>query len=365
MTDTSPITTEPPATDAHTRAIDHPTQGRGAAAKVFIAHGLFWFVAAISVWTAWIISGDAKPNTTGRGLEPHWYVGLVRGVEIAGLIVTLWMLWHFVVKPKRRTGRLSFDGLFFLGCWMMYFQEPWINWSSLQFLYSTTFVNFGCWCNHVPGWTSPNGNLIPVAALWGTAYLWIVALPAYAASKLMSWTKRRNPSISNLRLVIYCFIGFCIFDFVQDVLFLHTQLFNFGATIHSLTLFNGTDYAFPIYEAPMWGGTLTMLACLHFFRDDRGRSIPERGIDQLGIRNGKVKTLARYLAIMGVCQLAILLPYNIPYNYIGQRAGSIAAPLVERPWRIGGVCGPATAYDCPNTKLPLATVTSPTNRIDK
>jgi hypothetical protein len=333
--------------------VDLATINKRASAKLWVAHGAFWFTLAWYCWLRWIFSGNFTPNTRGRGLEPGWYVPVVRCTEVLGVLCTLAILWYYVLRPKLRDGRLSFDGLFFLGCWMMYFQEPWINWTSLQWLYSTTFVNFGSWVNFVPGWSSPNGQLIPVATVWGTAYLWLVGFPGYLGSKFMTWLRSRNPRLSSPRLVLYTFLMFWLFDFVQDMIILPTQLFSFGATVHSLTLFSGTKQAYPIYEGPMWGGTLTILACLHYFRDDQGRSIPERGIGALRIRSPRLNTFARYLAIMGVCQLAILVPYNIPYSYIGQHVDSIPPALAKEPWRTAGVCGPRTNFSCPQAGQPL------------
>ena len=35
--------------------------------------------------------------------------------------------------------------MFFIAVFLLFFQEPWMNWINLQFLYATTFVNFGFW----------------------------------------------------------------------------------------------------------------------------------------------------------------------------------------------------------------------------
>jgi hypothetical protein len=269
-----------------------------------------------------------------------------------------------VFKPKLRTGSLSFDGLFFLGCWLMFFQEPWIDWTSYQFQYATTFVNFGSWLPHIPGWSSPNGQLIPVPLVYATAYLWMTAMAGWAGSRYMSYQRRRNPAIGTFTMIAKTFGVMVIGDVIVETIMVRTQLISYGSTIPSLTLFAGTDHQYPLYEALSWPGTFIILSCLHFFRDDRGLSLPERGIEKLGIRSGKVKTFARFLAIMGVCQLAILFAFNIPYQFYALHAGPMPKAFIERPWRTAGVCGPATAYDCPNPKLPIARGSSPTNRID-
>ncbi|GAA5164863.1 spirocyclase AveC family protein [Pseudonocardia eucalypti] len=333
-------------------------------AKLWILHGAAWLALMIYVWTAWVVSGDFRTNTTGRGSEPDWYVALIRGWEVFALVVSLVILWWFVVRPKLRTGRFGFDALFFLGCMALCFQEPWINWTAPQFLYSTTSINFGSWTAHIPGWTSPNSELVPLS-LWAlSAYFWLVGIPAYAGSRFMRRLRTRNAGLSNLRLVGYTYLAFCVFDVLLESFITRTQLFSYGSTVPALTLWAGTDHQFPIYETISWAGTYTVLASLHFFRDDRGRSLPERGIDKLRITSGRLRTFAQFLAIMGACQAGMLFTYNIPYAYWGMHA-VMAEPFVAREWRTAGVCGPKTAYDCPAPNLPIARIGSPTNRIDR
>jgi hypothetical protein len=347
---------EPPA-PAGLRATD------ASVGRAWVLNGGLWFGLCAFAWGAWVISGDFKQNTIGRSLAPDWYVTLVRCVEVFGLLVTLAILWYFVVRPKLRTGRLSFDGLFFLGCWMLFIQEPWINYTSLQFLYSTTFVNFGSWLRWIPGWSSPHPQLEPVALVWGTAYLWLVAIPGWAGSRFMTRARSRRPDIGVFRLVGTTFAAFVVFDLLLETFIVRTQLFSYGATVPSLTLFAGHKYQFPLYETVSWCATYTGLACLHHFRDDRGRSLVERGIDKLKVR-GRLKTFARFLAIMGACQLVMLVTYNIPYQFWALHAGPMPQTLVNEPWRTAGVCGPRTSYDCPTPKDPIARQSSPTNRID-
>jgi hypothetical protein len=343
-----------------TLAAEHDERNR---ALLWVLNGAFWFVFAFYVWIAWVASGDFQTNTIGRGEEPDWYVTLMRSWEVFALVATLAIFTYFVIRPKLRTGRLSFDGLFFLGCAMICFQEPWINWTSLQFLYSSTSINFGSWTGHIPGWSSPNPELVPLS-LWAiTAYFWLVGIPAYCGSRLMGWLRGRNPAISKLRLIAYAYLAFCVFDVVLESFITRTQLFSYGSVVPELSLWAGTDHQFPVYETISWAGTYTILASLHFFRDDQGRSLPERGIERLRVGSGRLRTFTRYLAIMGACQLTILFTYNIPYAYWGQHA-EMPDVFVEREWRTAGVCGPETAYNCPNPEDPIARGSSPTNRID-
>ena len=99
-----------------------------------------------------------------------------------------------------------------------------------------------------------------------------------------------------------------------------TGLISYSSTIPALTLFAGTDHQFPLYEPLSWPGTFIILSCLHFFRDDRGRSWPERGIDKLKFKREGFKTFARFCAIAGAAQLAIFVAF-MPETREEERSG--------------------------------------------
>jgi hypothetical protein len=322
-----------------------------------------WVALIAYVWTAWVVSGDFKPNTIGRDAAPDWYRTLCYAVEIFAVIVTGLILWRFVIRDKLRTGSFAFDGLFFLSCWLLFFQEPWINWTSLQFVYTTTMINFGSFVEHIPGWSSPNGAIMPLGLVYGTMYLWLVGIPAFYAARFMGYLTRRQPGIGIFKLLGLTFLALVVFDLILETTIVRTQLFSYGATIESLTLFAGTDHQFPIYETVSWCGTYLGLASIYFFRDDKGRSLPERGIDQLRLAP-RLNTFARFLAIAGACQIVMLVTYNIPYQLYALHAGPIPQEIQDRSWRIAGMCGEGTAYACPDPKLPIARDSSPTNRIE-
>lgn len=337
-----------------------PDQAQQNWAKAWIVHGALWLALIAYCWTMWVVSGDFKPNTLGRGQEPGWYVILVHSVEVVfGIIITGWILWRYVFAPKIRTGRLSFDGLFFLAGWLMFFQEPWLNWIVYQFQYATTFINFGSWLPHMPGWSSGNGQLIPVPLVYFTAYLWMCAMSGYGGSVYMRYQRRKDPSRSTLRLIGQTFLVMIIGDVIVELIMTRTGLISYSATIPSLTLFAGTDHQFPILEPLSWPGTFIILSCLHFFRDDRGRSWPERGIDKIPFKREGTKTFARFCAIAGAAQLAILIAFNIPYFVYALHAGPMPQAHIDRPWRNGGVCGPTTAFNCADPAKPISRQSAP------
>jgi hypothetical protein len=350
----------PPRLDP--REIEAPPSAAGlrstdaAAGRFWIAVGAFWLGLMAWAWGGWIISGDFHANKLGAGAAPEWYKVYIHGVEVFAVIVTILILYRFVIRDRLRSGRLSFDALFFLACWTLFFQEPWINWSGDQFMYSTVGINFGSWTSHIPLWSSPNSQIVPVPILWaGTAYLWLVAIPAYAGSRLMTRLRARNPGIGFFRLLGTTFLAYVVFDLILEMFITRTQLFSYSSTVPSLTLFAGTKYQFPLYETVSWCLTYLGLACIHHFRDDKGRTLVERGVDSLKV-TGRAKTFCRWLAIMGACQLVMLVTYNIPYVYWGLHSGPTPRALQQDLWRSGGVCGPKAAFSCATPGHPLPRV---------
>ncbi len=330
------------------------------AARFWIATGAFWLVFCVVVWGAWIMGPDFKPNTIGRDLAPAGYVTWIRFVEIASVVLAIAQIWYFIVRPKLKTGRMSFDGLFFIACWMLYIQEPWINYNAPQFLYTTVSYNMGSWCNYIPGWNSPNAELIPVGSvIWCFAYLTLVGMWAYTGSAFMRWVRKRWPGLTTWQLIGLCFLAFIPADLILEHIILITGLFNYSTTVPSLTLWAGEKYQFPLYEVLSWCATLTSLSAIHFFRNDQGESYGARGIHKMKVGEGG-KTFLHFLAILGTAQVMFFLTYNVPYFYWSTKGGSF--PPYEA-WRVGGLCGPGTNYDCPGLKVPVPKADSPTNRI--
>jgi hypothetical protein len=161
------------------------------------------------------------------------------------------------------------------------------------------------------------------------------------------------------QLIGLCFLAFVPADLVLEHGILYFELFNYASTVPSLTLHAGKIYQFPIYETVSWCATLTWLSSIHFLRNDRGESWAERGVLRMNL-GARRETFMRFLAILGACQIGMFVTYNVPYFYWSTKGGAYP-PYKE--YRIAGVCGPNTDYDCPSLTTPLPKADSPTNRV--
>lgn len=344
------------------RSLARGGAGDATGTKIWIVTGALWFALFVYCMTAWVLGPDFVPNTFGRDQASPGYVQFIRTLEVIMLVLTALLLWLFVFKPLVRDRKLSFDGLFFLACGTMVLQEPWHSWIRPQLLYNTIFINYGSWMGTLPV-SNPTAYLTPLPiAFAGLGYFWIVAGPAWCGSRFMTWASARNPQISNLKLVGLAFLGFCVFDLIIESFITRTGMFIYASTVPWYTLFAGETYQFPITETFCWASTYTVLACLHFFRNDKGESWADRNFDSLSIP-ARLKTFSRWLAMVGVCQMIILGTWNIPYLFFALHGGKFVVTEESHPWLTGGQCGTSTAYDCPGPGVPFPRIESPTNRI--
>ena len=228
-------------------------------------------------------------------------------------------------------------------------------------MYNTVSINFGSWLGYIPGWNSPYPERIPVGGpMVLFAYLAYVGIAGYWGSQFMTWYKERRPQVTNLHLILACYGFLVVADTIFEIFLMRLNIFGYPSTVPELTLFAGEYYQLPIYQELQWGATFTAMACLRYFRDDKGRCIPERSLEKLHF-GPRLHTFARFLMMMGFLQVAFLITYNIPYFYWSTKGG--AYPEALQSYRIGGLCGPQTDFDCATLELPVPKAQSPTNRI--
>ena len=63
-------------------------------------------------------------------------------------------IWWFIVRPWRRERRITLDGMLFVSCGLMFFQDPLLNYFNTWSTYNTWMWNRGSWVQDIPGWVS-------------------------------------------------------------------------------------------------------------------------------------------------------------------------------------------------------------------
>jgi hypothetical protein len=119
-------------------------------------------------------------------------------------------------------------------------------------------------------------------------------------------------------------------------------------------VFAGTYHQWPIYEGLMWGGVQAAMCCLRYFTDDRGRTIVERGLDN--VRGGFARQqFTRFLAIFAAISGCFFFFYNVPAQWIAMHSDPWPADHLKRSYFNGGICGDGTDVPCPDPVLPIPT----------
>jgi hypothetical protein len=315
--------------------------------------GALFTVLIVYVFVAWMTSGNVKPTPTGPTPVPTWMKVTTHGWEALGLVVTVWFLYAFVVRPWRREGRITSDGLLILALATCYWQDMMINYTQYVCTYNAEFFNWGSWYAQVPGWLPPLGNQFIEAPVWALpAYIYLVFGGVLFGCLIMRRAKARWPHMGKFGLAMCCMGVFVIADLIVEPMFLFLGFYTYPGAISWMTLSHGHYYQLPLYEAVLFPATVTVWTCLRHFRNDRGQTVAERGSDELP-RKARQKTVLRFLALVGITNALYLAFYNIPHSFFALHSSPWPEDITSRSYFTNGLCGPGTEYACPSPAIPI------------
>lgn len=326
--------------------------------RIWAAIGGALLVLQVYVWIRWI-TGPYFARVPSGPSDPPMYMKAF--LTMNGVLVCVGLpiaIWWFIIRPWRRERRITLDGMLLASMGLMFFQDPLLNYFNTWCTYNTWLFNRGSWSPYIPGWVSPDspGHQVPEPLL--------INAPGYAAGVLVitifgCWVMRkikaRWPNISNLRLILATYAFTFVLDFVMEAGFmLPFGLYTYPGSIRTVSVFAGTYHQWPIYEGLMWGGVQAAMCSLRYFTDDRGRTVVERGLDQ--VRGGVAKQQAtRFLAIFAGISACFFVFYNVPAQWIGMHADPWPADHLKRSYFNGGTCGAGSDQPCPDPALPIPT----------
>ena len=331
-----------------------PTSSR---VKIWAVAGGLLLTLQTYVWIRWI-TGPYFVRVPAGPTDPPMYMKVVLVGNAALMCVGLPLaVWWFLIRPWMRERRITLDGLMLVSCALFFFQDPLLNYFNTWCTYNTWLWNRGSWSSHIPGWVSPEspGRQVAEPLLINATGYGMVVILAIVGCWLMRRIKSRWPGISNLSLILVTYAAAIVADFVMEAcIFLPFGLYTYPGAIRSVSLFAGTYHQWPIYEGLMWGGVMTALSCLRFFTDDRGRTVVERGLDQVKGGFGR-QQFVRFLAVVAAVSACFFFLYNVPAQWFGMHADPWPEDHQKRSYFNGGVCGDGTDVPCPDPVLPIPT----------
>jgi uncharacterized protein DUF5135 len=93
------------------------------------------------------------------------------------------------------------------------------------------------------------------------------------------------------------------------------------------------------------------MACLRYFKNDKGETLAERGVNAMKISTRR-KTALRLLAIVGAMNLCYL-GYIVAFNFMGLKGDAWPQDIQTRSYLTGYLCGPGSDQLCPDPTLPV------------
>lgn len=300
----------------------------------------------------WAASGQMQPTYHGPDSMPSWAYGIMWFFQIVGPILTIYMIYRFVIAPWRRAGQLSTDGMLLIAWFAVAIpHDIMMDYTQYTFAYNSNYLNAGSWMSQIPGVILPNAHRIPEPLLLSVpAYGWAVFLASVLGCWMMRRIQARWPSMGKVSVLALTLLAFMVLDFVLEMPLILIKAEFYGATIRQLTLFAGTNHQYPLYELLFWGALWTAASALRYYRDDKGRTLVERGVDGFDMAPGRT-TLVRLLAIIGAAASIITVFYNLPWNFAAAQANDF--PKDAPSYFLNGVCGPGSSNPCTGPDTPI------------
>lgn len=318
--------------------------------------GFLLFMAYVAF--QWVTAPGFGPTKLPEGVEvPMQYKIGVRAVEIGMSLVWLYFIYTQIVKPIRQTGQPNTLGLCGIGFFFAIFWDPSMNWIQQGCVYNPYAFNLGFLSNHIPGWMSPRAELLPEPLIgWAGGYPGFLIWGCLFGLAAMRWVKARFPTINNVKLSIAGVLAVMLFDMVLECILIRgTGIYAYPGSIRALSLWGGHWYQFPIYEAIFFGGWWGLCAVLLYFKDDKGLTWVERGVEKIDMckRSNFKKGMMRAIAVIGFCQTIELIIYVLPMPLITANADPFPDDTPAF-FTVGtGMCGPGTGLACPRPDLPI------------
>jgi hypothetical protein len=284
--------------------------------------GLVWLVVALSGWGRWILSDDFTKAPVGGDQISDAHLFWVRVIDWGSAAAGGALAWLALVRPFLRRQGLTADGMIFLACAVSFFIDPVINQFDYTFAWNAHVFNMGSWSAYIPFHSGLAGFGEGIAWAWAQ-YLYMGFGAAVLGSWIVDRIRHRSPGISNLSAFGALFALYFVADFVLENLFIRTEVYSYARTWKFFTLWDGSQYQFPIYESI---AVATFAVGWTYFRMawmERGTPFVAGGLERLAI-GARTRTALTFLAVVGFGAAWVAVTYFIPWSWLSVNADSVA-----------------------------------------
>jgi hypothetical protein len=316
--------------------------------------GIVLLAFQVVVLARWGFGSNFKSTGPGPDVLPAWQSAVFTALQIGIPVAAMALLYLWVIRPWRRHGFLTTDAMIALAASTVFFWDLVMNYTSVSLFYNSHLINRGAWANGAwPTWTSPGANNLPEPLLIvPPAYTALVFSQVIVILWLLRKVKARWPGLGVAGVLLTIVVGLTLSDTLVEGLVLRTGVYAYPGGIRAITLFAGETYQIPLSETVLFGGfSLGAIACLSYFRDDRGQTVVERGIDTLKL-SFKGKQAVKFLAIYGAIHLGFVVLYLVPQQWFGTHSDPFPAGYPS--YMVNHMCvSGANGQTCPGPGVPM------------
>lgn len=292
------------STDRPTTELQAPPQPRRIAPAALLAV-VGALVAGYALWTwgAWLADGPT-PVTASRDPESpsRW---IARGYEAVMITVAVGLAIR-IVRECRKERRLVFDAIMVIAGFFTLFWDPMVDWMQPNFMYSSQWLNLNTWVSNAPGVINPTAHLMPQPVFIMLIYPFGLLGFAMILNHGMRDMQRRFPRIGHLELIAFTYAyGFGIGFALEAPMFL-ANLWGLPGAPAALSFF-GNNHRFAWAEYITTAIVFTTFAAVRFFRNDKGQTIGERGLDNFGVAARTSISVFATIAMFAMSMWALLL----------------------------------------------------------
>ena len=342
------------------RATQPPMPKPIAAVKIWAFFGALILAFEAYVLIRWVTGPNFQNVPPGPTPVPLGFKIAGTAITVGGAIATVWFFWNWVVKPWRRSRNVTAEGLMLV--WFAtfgWFFDPFANCFHAFFTYNSWFPNMGSWVADTPFWGSitagkPGAMQAYPLGFVVTAYVWglfgVIAFLAWSMRRMRS----RWPAMSTPTLLVWTYVLATLTFLALEVVYMRAGIYGYHGAVPALTLWYGHYYQMPVYEAVFAGAWCVGYASLLYFRNDRGQTLVERGVEKIKV--GKAGSIAlRFSAMAAICAAIYMVTYNVPYWITNNVNAAWPQDAQQNSYWTNGICGPGTDQACPSPALPMPT----------
>jgi Spirocyclase AveC-like len=266
-----------------------------------------------NAWTviAWLAAGPHAITAYRHGHTVDWYGA--RAFEALAIVIGVVLAVYVYRGCRRARMLLTFDFMFCLAAATQFWGDAGVNFMAPTITISSNWVNVNAACGHMPLIVNPDCGRTPDPILFLVLLETFVPLAcAIVFGRMLSRVRARRPDLSTAQLVwLVIAAGFAL-ALLEPLVIIPLHLWNYPGTPPAISL--GGGFRYPVWEIACFGLWFGVLAAVRIFRDDRGRTIVEHGLDHHRPATRKAITL---MALYTIFQIAIWAFASMPYWVIG------------------------------------------------